>query len=530
MSNTTTQILWISPEITLVQDYILSLEQCGFSVTHSIAPDFNISSFSKYHPTMVIVSHQKHAKSGVTICLKVQSKNTKHDIYSLLITEKITLEEKENYFKSGGNELILTPFCQDELLIKVRLFFKQEHDQNTHTTQLAEASQMAILAMDSSSDLGCILNFVKGAIASTNYAELASHMFDAASSFSDSSMVEIKGHHAFKYLCSKKIIDPDMKQFMQSHKSDLRVIQIKDITQINQDHLVFLVEGLPVNDTEKMGRISDTLVMLCDIADRFVQSLSIEENIQKSEEVQRRFLSTLSHELRTPLNSILGFSKVLVGKKSDKPIGDSGLDALKRIIDNTDQVNIIINTLLEISSSNTQDALSHSNDINIDRLLLRVRSNFKKLADDKGLHFNFTAIEGLLLNSDEKKVITMLNHLLDNAIKFTDEGQISLTVGLVDDTSFGNQIYFDVSDTGIGIEEINHHRIFSEIGQLNTEHDRRHYGIGLGLYYVDQISQQLGGKISLKSELNKGSTFRLSLPINLNEASLEDDDDGVTLF
>ena len=527
MNYAAAHILWISPDESQVQNDLFYLEECGHPVSHVSDAIQWQTEIDKKIPEIIIVSHQKNAEQGIAVCQGVQSMKSAGSLFCILITEEITVKQKETYFSSGGNELIISPFAHEELRSKFKPYLSRKNEIASLSSQLDESSQMALMAMETSSDLGGIINFVKGAITSTNYTELAQHMFEATSLYSDSSFVEIKGHHAYEYFCSKGTIDPDMKRLLDSNKSSKRVMQLNDITQINQTHLTYLVEGLPVDDTAKMGRISDSMVMLCDIADRFVQALAIEENIKKSDESRRRFLSTLSHELRTPLNSILGFSKALVSKKEDKPIGGNGLDALKRIIDNTEQINAIIRTLLEISSAspNNTDAPT----VEVDRLLLRLRNDYTKKAKEKNLEFNFSACEGLSFQSDESKVLAMLVHLMDNALKYTDTGHITLTAGKEEDDSFGSYIYFDVSDTGIGIDEINHKRIFSEIGQLNTKHDRRHYGIGLGLYYVDQVSQQLGGTVSVQSKLNEGSTFRLSLPTNLSNAQQESEDE-ITLF
>ena len=117
----------------------------------------------------------------------------------------------------------------------------------------------------------------------------------------------------------------------------------------------------------------------------------------------------------------------------------------------------------------------------------------------------------------------MLHHLIDNAIKFTEQGSVSINISEVQHAMFGNSIQFDICDTGIGIDAIHHQRIFNEIGQLNQEHNREHYGIGLGLYYVKQMCEQLEGEVSLVSQLGNGSTFSLLISTLMEENNNQQD-------
>lgn len=522
MNQQPSPVIWISPDIDPIQGSIAHLKQYGHTVTHLTTPANCKATIGDSRTGIVIVSHHCKVDEAISICLSIKSEVPTVNLFSILITDHASLIQKERYFESGGNDLIIGQFGHEELRAKITPWLKLKNENASLSAELAEASNMALTAMESSSDLGSIISFVKDAINAKTYSDLAEHIFSATKMYSDSSIIEIKKLHSFDYFFSNETMDTDMMRFMDVHKSDRRVIQFGPIIQINHNHLVLVVEGLPVDDKHKMGRISDSLVMLCDIADRFAQALGIEERIQKSEHSRQQFLNTLSHELRTPVNSILGFSRALVNIKNDKPIGGTGLDALNRIIDNTSKVDRIINTLLEISGTGEQT--TDSPVIEVDRIILRIRNEFIALAKERKLDLIFSVPEGLIFKSNEKKVISMLHHLMENAIKFTDEGRIELAVGTEEDPAFGNRIFFNISDTGIGIDTINHTRIFSEIGQLNTGHDRRHYGIGLGLYYVAQMSQQLGGDISLRSELGEGSVFTLSLPVNMDQDPVEDNE------
>jgi signal transduction histidine kinase/CheY-like chemotaxis protein len=495
------------------QEYIDYLEKNGFTVTIINDEEQWKISANIQLPSILMLHHSDNIEDAINIIVAAKILCKSHPLATFLITDKISPEDQEKFFQAGGDEVFLKPFGPTQLISKVKHYSRFQKNQADFSTQISEASDMALLAMENSSDLGGILNFVKSAIKSKNYYELAEQIFAATNLYSETCMVEMKGHDQFHYFCSKGAIDLDVKHFLLSQKPNGRVIQMDEIIQVNQEHLVLILEGLPTHDPGKMDRITDTLVMLCDAANRYVKSLSIEENLNKAEISKHRFLTTLSHELRTPLNGILGFSKALTTKNADNPLGASGADALNRIFESSSQINAIIKTLIDLSNTTTGSSKNTHRAFKIDPLIIRLKSKFKQIATDKGLSFILNSPEGLSMISDEKKVITMLNHLVDNAIKFTDDGEIEITIDTKLDPPTDRRVIFTVKDTGMGIDPKNHSRIFTEVGQLNNEHNRRHYGVGLGLYYTNLVSQQLNGNVSIKSEQEKGSTFTLDLPL-----------------
>jgi len=514
------QIIWVGDDLEHATPYLEQLKALSFNATfYSHAAD--ISSDSTCH--ILIFHYNQNLLDAIDDCLKLKLQFASTKCMSIFITSHIELVDKEHYFRSGGDHLIIEPYGLDELLSFINAYNVAKTISKNVQSQLDEASSMALVAMENASDYGLIINFVKNAINAYDYQELATHMFSCTSMFSSSCLLGIKSFRKFEYFYSGEHLDSDLRKILEVNKTGERVVKIGDIIQINHNNLVCLVEGLPVDDNEKMGRILDGLVMLCDIADRFAYSLASEEHIHHSDHSRRFFLTTLSHELKTPLNSILGFSNVLLAKKSDKPLGDSGLDALNRIIENTTVINTIISTLLEISSNDSN--LQLHDHIEIERLTLRLNNKFSNKVKEKKLQFTIEQEPNLALEHNEKVITNMLEHLLDNAIKFTDQGSIVLSVNRKEHPVLGPCVVFEVTDTGIGIDPADHSRIFEEIGQLNQDHDRAHYGIGLGLYYVKQMCDQVDADIQVSSALGEGAKFTLSIPMtHLAEPSSEDKD------
>ena len=516
-------VVWYSDSGSIQQNLVDHLQQNGFEVEVSLSEEDLKSKFLAISPTFFVIDHPANFSRAVQLVASGKKHLKDSAFTSILLSANLSADEKEQYFTAEGDELLLAPLSPKELLCKALHYQAQHKTRSEISLQLEEASQMALLAMENSSDSGGILNFVKEAMNSKSYDELASKIFSATHPYCDTAIVEIKGLDNFYYFSSNNEVDEDMKRFLRAQKNDERVVQSDSLLQVNNQNLVILLDGVPLEDQSKMGRISDTLVMLCDAANRYVESIAIEENLNKADESRRRFLTTLSHELRTPLNGILGFSKTLSGRNQDAPIGSTGIYALEKIVEGTNQINAIITTLIEISGSSLGTNELDKRDIDIKHLISRIETRFKESAEEKGLALDTTYPEGLSLFSEEKKVSSMLEHLVDNAIKFTKSGEVSIAITTDFDPDMGKRIVFKVSDTGIGIDAKDHQRIFSELGQLNNEHNREHYGVGLGLYYVNLLSQQLGGKVTVESSLGSGSTFTLCLPCtDLNEQNEQD--------
>jgi signal transduction histidine kinase/FixJ family two-component response regulator len=505
-------ILWYCDSGNARQDLVDTLKQEGFEVELAFSEEELKEKYRTVTPSFFIIDHPQNIERGIQLVVSGK-RHAKDSVFtSILISDHISCEDKDKYFQAGGEEILLAPVSSSELLFKVKHYQSQHKSKAEFNFQLEEASQMALLAMENSSDLGGILSFVKEAMYAKDYEELAEKIFHATHLYCNAAIVEIKGHENSHFFSSTGQIDPDMKRFLISQKNEGRIVESESIIQVNNKNLVVLLEGIPSDDPEKMGRISDTLVMLCDTANRFAESIATEENLSTSEESRRKFLSTLSHELRTPLNGVLGFSKTLKGRGEETPLGKSGLDALGRIVESTDQINAIITTLIDISSVSMGTQELSKNNFKLSSLASKLETSFSDIACKKGLIFEVDTPDELTMYGNEKKIYSMLHHLVDNAVKFTDSGSVKVTINTDHDTSTGQRIVFKVSDTGIGIDSKDHIRIFTEVGQLNNEHNRAHYGVGLGLYYVNLLSQQFNGKISVVSEPGKGSTFTLDLP------------------
>lgn len=504
-------------------EQVTCLKKAGYDVQTALTTEHWLNQKSHPSPCLILLSVNAEQNDLATTIAALKSHcvlpgNMAPEILGIFNSE--ALYRKVDFIYSGGTTCLTDPLTEQELLCAVNFHSKLLKEKFDTREQLNEASQMAILAMENSSDLGGIIKFIKTAIGAKHYEDLAQALFRSLELHCENCLIEIRGHSGLHYFSAEKhanklidsALDKDMQHYLLNQKQSGRLIKLNNILQINQSNIVILLDGVPTNDELRMERISDVLVILSDVANRFVQSLSVEENLRKTETERQDFLNTLSHELRTPLNGVIGFSKALKSKADDAALNTSSQEALRKIVEGAEQINAIISTLLEISSFDSSPATHEK--IDIESLFIRLKTRFQILAEKKSLAFSMQAPHGLQIFSHPTKILNVLSHLIDNAIKFTDQGKVEIEASIDSKPDMGQHLIIKVSDTGIGIAPKDHERIFTEIGQLNKDHNRKHYGMGLGLYYANLVTRQLGGKLSLESALGQGTRFYLKLPFS----------------
>ncbi len=255
--------------------------------------------------------------------------------------------------------------------------------------------------------------------------------------------------------------------------------------------------------------------------------------LERSNKVKDEFLSVISHELRTPLNIISGYTTLL----QDKTLGEvqaEQQDALKKIEAQSRELLMTVDSILDITSLEALREPRAINDVDIDALLSEVRSDCEVLTQKKVDIVWDYAPDLPVIKADSKKIKRILQNLIHNAVKFTEEGQITISAKLRDQpansavlepqrSSAGERgskngagekwLEVKVIDTGVGIPSDAMSRIFDRFYQADSSATRNFGGMGLGLYIVRQFTDILGGSIEAKSALGKGSTFTVTLPV-----------------
>ncbi|MEA5598682.1 hybrid sensor histidine kinase/response regulator [Rivularia sp. UHCC 0363] len=241
-----------------------------------------------------------------------------------------------------------------------------------------------------------------------------------------------------------------------------------------------------------------------------LQNLKLIEALQ----LKSQFLATISHELRTPMNAIIGFSQLLLRPKCGV-LSCQQKDMVERILNNAKNLLMLLNEILEFSKLQAGKLDLKPEILDLSKLVNATVMEMGGLARDKQLSVEVDInLQNNILYNDSRRLEQILKKLFSNAIKFTPIGTIRVKI----EELANNRILLEVEDTGIGIAADNIQHIFEPFRQIEQGTNRRFGGTGLGLPIVSALVNMMGGKITVESELGKGSRFCIELPRQVSSA------------
>ncbi|WP_445717550.1 ATP-binding protein [Flavobacterium sp.] len=233
------------------------------------------------------------------------------------------------------------------------------------------------------------------------------------------------------------------------------------------------------------------------------------EKAERASKARADFLSTVSHELRTPLNAINGITYLLLQEKPKV----SQLNYLKSLEFSGNYLLNFINDILEINRLESDKVFIEKINFNLTELSENISASFKEFINENNINFHLNIDNSITYNlkGDPTKLSQILINLLNNAIKFSKDGDVWYTIKKKSETENNVTLYFEISDNGIGIPKEKQDAIFDSFSQGSVEINRTYGGTGLGLSIVKKILEIMGSQIHLKSESGKGSTFSFEL-------------------
>ena len=283
--------------------------------------------------------------------------------------------------------------------------------------------------------------------------------------------------------------------------------EIETIIQENGSKTIFDVYKIPIFSSN--GKRKGLAVIGRDITKQKLTEeklIKAKEAAEKSDHLKTAFLNNMSHEIRTPMNGIIGFSKLLMTKEHSR---EDFRKYTEIIVNSSQQLLQLVNDILDIAKIEANEITMKEEEIDLHAFCKEIVTLYKIEADKKGidLHVDKSKLINTKIVVDQTKLRQVINNLVNNALKFTDEGSIQLSC-----SNHDNDLKFSIADTGIGIAKEMQNSIFDRFRQVETNTERNYGGTGLGLAICKGLIKLMHGKIWVESEPGVGSTFHFTIP------------------
>jgi PAS domain S-box-containing protein len=314
-----------------------------------------------------------------------------------------------------------------------------------------------------------------------------------------------------------KAIHPEDREMLAKNWETITALSkgsTADYRFLHADGSVVWVIGQAVPEYNAKSELIGYVGTITDITERKkVEELKVAvAKAESADKLKSAFLATMSHELRTPLNSIIGFTGILL-QKLVGPLSLEQEKQLKMVQSSALHLLNLINDVLDISKIEADQVTIANEEFEITQVYSQCLEKIQPMALTKGLKLTkIIEHDPVVLKSDKRRVEQILINLLNNAVKFTESGEVVLMSKLD-----GETIQVSIKDSGIGIAKEDVQTLFMPFKQIDTGLTRKYEGTGLGLSICKRLVELLGGKIWVESELDKGSEFIFTLPLQRSE-------------
>jgi signal transduction histidine kinase/ActR/RegA family two-component response regulator len=300
------------------------------------------------------------------------------------------------------------------------------------------------------------------------------------------------------------------REYQEINNSLYKEIELKQqsISEIKKAISSLSLDSLPDNDdsNDDLIRIIQFLQEQINKAKELEAELIESKNIAENAALTKsQFLSTMSHEIRTPMNAVIGFTHLLL-QLDPRP---EQIEYLKLLKFSAENLLVLINDILDFSKIEAGKIEFEEADFLVKDLVSNIRLALLQKANEKNIQLKLLIDHDLpdVINGDPVRLGQILTNLISNAVKFTNEGKVTIMASLYNKLNDRTIIDFEVADTGIGIAADKLEHIFESFTQAATDTTRKFGGTGLGLTITKRLLELMGSEIKVKSELGKGSVF-----------------------
>jgi PAS domain S-box-containing protein len=288
--------------------------------------------------------------------------------------------------------------------------------------------------------------------------------------------------------------------FIDARKNNKKIRNVElELSNRNEGHIPIEVSLAPLRND-----YNEFIGMACTVHD-ITEHKRIEEELKKSEKLKTEFMNIAAHELKSPVTPIKGYLDLII---SDENVNERtkkwGMIGLR----NTEKLLELVNDILDVSRLDSDTMTFNMEKINLVNIIEEVVEDMKPAVEAKNLTFNtFISKKLPYIYGDRYRLEQVLKNLLTNAIKFTNQGSITINTKIED-----SYLLISIEDTGIGIAEGKLKKIFTKFYQAYTSNNRKSEGTGLGLFICNEIIKRHNGKIWAESKISKGSKFIIRIP------------------
>ncbi|MDP2385452.1 MAG: two-component regulator propeller domain-containing protein [Bacteroidota bacterium] len=313
----------------------------------------------------------------------------------------------------------------------------------------------------------------------------------------------IKGKHVLEVSGHNNIADI-IREAVEKKKS----VSYESINISKQGKKLWLQTTLtPIFDIE--GKLKHLVFVDTDVT----ELKQAKETAEQALHIQEQFLANTSHEIRTPMNGVLGMTRQLL----ETPLNKEQVEYLNAIKESSNNLLHVVNDILDISKIRAGKVVFEKTEFRLTDIFKTLRFTLQYKVEEKNIYLKTVIDEQLpqVLIGDPVRLNQIILNLTGNAIKFTDEGGVTVSANFLHYEKDKIVVQFSIKDTGIGIPEDKLNFVFETFAQAESHTTRKYGGTGLGLSISKSLVQQQGGTIEVKSKINEGSVFYFNLPFGI---------------
>jgi PAS domain S-box-containing protein len=498
-----------SPNSLIVLSQLLHNE--GYIVETKQNAETILATVKKIQPDLILLDISMPGVDGYEACQILKADEQTKDIPVIFISGLNSTSDIVYAFSVGGVDYITKPFQQDEVNARVKT-----HITLRKSLQHLESANKKLIKEEEKLQEG-IKNFEAVFNATTDIiiiSDLQSNIVNV-----NPQAIKIYGYSKEEFLKMTvlQLIHPDNKHLFFDFTDKINQYGFMRIEskEMKKDGSTFIAE-LQISIFEYNGK-PHYLGVIRDISKRKADELALIEAKKASDTANKaksNFLAMMSHEIRTPMNAIIGMTDLSLHAQLDPEV-ENNLNIIK---DSANLLLEIINDILDLSKIEAGKLALEDIDFDLHQLLHNIIRIFSVQIENKGLVAHLEKADGLpqYIKGDPIRLKQILFNLINNAIKFTETGTISINVRQ-ESTSF---LVFSVTDTGIGIPEDMQVHIFNSFTQAELSTTRKHGGTGLGLAICKKLVEMMGGHINVTSTPGSGSTFAFMITFKPGDKSM----------